>query len=152
MQRIEPFGFKPQDFAVKTLPYPQVIARYLHKYSITLLCWQLKIELNPPAAAVVDSIWHQVVQTVCKKRRDQKKVQFRESALFTSKCKINVFWYFWNLVALKGLDTHQLQLKINVKISDHFWNIEPYLLVSESSQKYIWEFFFWYLLLKSSTY
>ena len=28
---------------------------------------------------------------------------------------------------------------------------EPYLLVSESSQKRIWEFFFWYLVLKSST-
>ena len=30
-------------------------------------------------------------------------------------------------------------------------NIEPYLLVSKLSQKHIREFFFWYLLLKSST-
>ena len=32
-----------------------------------------------------------------------------------------------------------------------FFNNVHYLLVSESSRKHIWEFFFWYLLLKSST-
>ena len=62
----------------------------------------------------------------------------------------------WELVPSSG--SVLLNYLISVKSSSDthfrfflFANDEPYLLVSESSQKHIWEYFFLYLLLKSST-
>ena len=74
----------------------------------------------------------------------------RQFNLFLKACKY--YWFIWYtnnmiLFSIHIVECHITYLPKGLLIYQN----EPYLLDSESSKKFIWEFFFWYLLLKSNT-